>query len=472
MESWASQCDEKLKIAVDNVRMTMRAKARAVNIENIANNANNGGGNGDSNATPNNAFSTTSTSAFNAANALSTSYPKVGNNGTSSNSGGHARGGNGPSFMSPAGHAYQIREQEAIEGLEEGVMSHEMIQERLHSAQAELHMALTRAEEDEKERNNLWLQVQQSQREQDRLERVIQDIRHRGGREGGRDGGESIRDRESVFGGVEGGGVGGEEMARLSERLMLAEQTAMQLSARAAKSFAQSARTIAYLEGECGRFKSLVNHFRVVNEKIMCDLKIARKEGSNQRSLEHRLRLTSESENALQEDLKRLEIMVKNKERDTMLTLQQTREMSDIEYEKLQDKLTKSQENIKILNEKLVVTGKEVLQLKENIENEEMNKENEGRRMQERIDSTEGSLLDLSGKAKENEVINKSLRAVLREKENVILDLQNSLTQKQQEMVMITADVQRKALQYKEDTGEYVARVKLLELAAMKSRWV
>ena len=79
-----------------------------------------------------------------------------------------------------------------------------------------------------------------------------------------------------------------------------AETRAVQMSAISAKSFAQSARTIAYLEGECGRLKAMLDHFRLVNDKMMCDIRIAREEGMNQKCLEHRLKLTVENEGVLQ----------------------------------------------------------------------------------------------------------------------------------------------------------------------------
>ena len=79
-----------------------------------------------------------------------------------------------------------------------------------------------------------------------------------------------------------------------------AETRAVQMSTISAKSFAQSARTIAYLEGECGRLKTMLDHFRLVNDKMMCDIRIAREEGMNQKCLEHRLKLTVENEGVLQ----------------------------------------------------------------------------------------------------------------------------------------------------------------------------
>jgi hypothetical protein len=49
-----------------------------------------------------------------------------------------------------------------------------------------------------------------------------------------------------------------------------AETRAVQMSTMSAKSFAQSARTIAYLEGECGRLKTMLDHFRCVYVRLIC----------------------------------------------------------------------------------------------------------------------------------------------------------------------------------------------------------
>ena len=39
---------------------------------------------------------------------------------------------------------------------------------------------------------------------------------------------------------------------------------------------------------------------RLLNDKMMCDIRIAREEGMNQKCLEHRLKLTTENESVLQ----------------------------------------------------------------------------------------------------------------------------------------------------------------------------
>ena len=106
----------------------------------------------------------------------------------------------------------------------------------------------------------------------------------------------------------------------------------MSISAQSAKAFAQSARTIAYLEGEVTRVKTLADHFRVVNDKLMGDLKLSREESMTLKSVEHRLKLSIDAEKRLQEKLKVSEAMLKNKERETLLTIQQARDNEDSHY--------------------------------------------------------------------------------------------------------------------------------------------
>ena len=171
------------------------------------------------------------------------------------------------------GNRDDVREREEGGG-ERGNTTNAILEERLFHSQASLQNALRNAEENDIEKKNLWMQVQQSLKDQERLERALKDTKlmRSGTADSMRDRDrERDRDRDSGFGGSHGGlvgsvqGVGGEEMYRLNERLVQAEQRAVQMSAMSAKNFAQSARTIAYLEGECGRLKTMLDHFRYVH---------------------------------------------------------------------------------------------------------------------------------------------------------------------------------------------------------------
>ena len=229
----------------------------------------------------------------------------------------HVAAGVSESFL---GHGAAYGARPAAGGYEEhgeeggaGQSATDMLEERLSHTQAALQIALRGSEDDAAEKEELWAQLQRSQREQERLERLVQELRRSMAAHDGAD-----RDRDTAYainasrgasgaghGHSHGHGAGGaatsaEEWHLLSERLSAAEQRAMTISAQSAKTFAQSARTIAFLEGEGARLKALVDHFRVVNEKLVGDLRLAREEGMNQRSLEHRLKLSCEGERVLQ----------------------------------------------------------------------------------------------------------------------------------------------------------------------------
>jgi chromosome segregation ATPase len=141
----------------------------------------------------------------------------------------------------------------AIEQYRRGGVTFEMMEDRLAQAQAALQVATRTAEEDASERDTLWQQLQESQADVDRLDRALQDLRRVHNLD---------KDGVALY---NPGTVGIEELRRLEERLENAEQRAVEISTHGAKTFAQSARTIAFLEGECGRLKTLQDHFRYVN---------------------------------------------------------------------------------------------------------------------------------------------------------------------------------------------------------------
>lgn len=96
-------------------------------------------------------------------------------------------------------------------------MTNAILEEKLFFAQASLTAATRNNEQQESEHKNLWQQLQQSLRDQERLERALKDSRQRNTSHRDREG-DSIRDRDSGFGPVSQ--AGGDEFNRLSERLV------------------------------------------------------------------------------------------------------------------------------------------------------------------------------------------------------------------------------------------------------------
>ena len=96
-------------------------------------------------------------------------------------------------------------------------MTNAILEEKLFFAQASLTAATRNSEQQESEHKNLWQQLQQSLRDQERLERALKDSRQRNTSHRDRES-DSIRDRDSGFGPVSQ--AGGDEFNRLSERLI------------------------------------------------------------------------------------------------------------------------------------------------------------------------------------------------------------------------------------------------------------
>lgn len=116
------------------------------------------------------------------------------------------------------------------------------------------------------------------------------------------------------------------------------------------------------------------------------------------------------------------------------------------------------------------MAGKEINLLKETADEDKRVHESDIKRNQDKLEATESSLQQGVVKARESEQLNKSLKAVLREKEDSMLDLENDLVQKQQEVFLLTGDLQRRSSRFDEDCEEHLTRIRLLEAAAVKAR--
>jgi hypothetical protein len=150
--------------------------------------------------------------------------------------------------------------------------------------------------------------------------------------------------------------------------------------------------------------------------------------------------------------------------------LPQIQEQGEIREEDIKEEITRLGEKCRLLNEKVLSSGREIVLLKEGIESQRETHEGETRRLTEKLEITENSLQELGSKFRENEQLCKSLRSVLREKEDLIADSENVLTQRLQEQNLGASEFQRKSKQFAEDSAEMMARIKELEATAVKTR--
>ena len=162
--------------------------------------------------------------------------------------------------------------------------------------------------------------------------------------------------------------------------------------------------------------------------------------------------------------------LLKSKERESILTFQQIKEKEEIREDTLKEEIAKLTEKSKKLNEKLLSSAKEILLLQEKLENENEINFNNYKKYQEKIDMMDNSLMELGTKFRDSDQLNKSLRAVLREKEDYLTEKDNFSLQQDQERILTINEYQRKILQFEEDSAEYSSRIRILEAASVKAR--
>ena len=148
----------------------------------------------------------------------------------------------------------------------------------------------------------------------------------------------------------------------------------------------------------------------------------------------------------------------------------QIQEQGEIREGDIMDEMNRLTEKSRILNEKVLTSGREIKILKETIELQKESHQSENKKIQEKLEMTENSLQELGTKFRESEQMNKSLRSVLRDKEDAIAESENFLTQKQQEQLLLSAEFSRKSSHFTEDSSEQLARIRTLEAAAAKMR--
>jgi predicted nucleic acid-binding Zn-ribbon protein len=98
-----------------------------------------------------------------------------------------------------------------------------------------------------------------------------------------------------------------EAFAEIKNKLSDAVRKADFLSADRAKAFALSSRVVAYLESECIRFQSLVDHYRSSNAKLSADMRGLQLKVSLAAEGEHKLHLAQQNEELLSNNVAILE---------------------------------------------------------------------------------------------------------------------------------------------------------------------
>ncbi|KAJ1442924.1 hypothetical protein B484DRAFT_389785, partial [Ochromonadaceae sp. CCMP2298] len=134
----------------------------------------------------------------------------------------------------------------------------------LEDTQSALELALARHETDDEEKAGAWERAEAAESLEGQLRQTIQDQAALLAEQMNTSQAHSQHAKTTDS-----------ELNSLRQRLGWAESGAEKMAAENGHIFAQGARAQAYLEGELGRFRTLLDHQRVVNLKLQGDLRVA-----------------------------------------------------------------------------------------------------------------------------------------------------------------------------------------------------
>jgi chromosome segregation ATPase len=280
------------------------------------------------------------------------------------------------------------------------------------------------------ERNEFEVKLRECILERDELERTLEDLKV-----------EAQFQAQDIS--RESAQLAADEFARLVERLELAEKRAVEMSSNGARAFAKSARTIAYLEGECSHQASLVDHFRGVNAKLTNDLKVTNEEALRAKGLEHRyiywnsykslnpifilcrLNMASENEIALLNRISTLEHTVRSKEKELLLSFHSSQNQEEMRTEKFEAEIRELGEKLKSAKEKIMSLSKELKASTESYEAKVATLTEDVSFSKEQVSYAEQDKIRMQNSVEELEVLSASLKTQLRMAEERIVELES-----------------------------------------------
>ena len=172
----------------------------------------------------------------------------------------------------------------------------------------------------------------------------------------------------------------------------------------------------------------------------------------------------------MQERLAIAEGLLRAKEQEGARLLQQAHAVDEERLHELEEELTRAHARAKSALDALAAQTHEATAANAALEARTADAEAEAKHWADKAAASDAALADTSARLVEADKLGRSLRAVLREKEDAAAALESALALKQQEAALAAGELQRRALQFEEDTAEATARIRALEAAAVKMR--
>lgn len=137
-----------------------------------------------------------------------------------------------------------------------------------------------------------------------------------------------------------------EEITRLAERVDEAEARALEMSAQSARQFAKATKAITMQESEIARQKSLIDHLRLVNAKLMGDIKAANTAGLQSNAMATRFHMIEQELQSYMHRCAALETEMEEKDNALLEVVEESQIMEDRRNKSFEEDIKSEQERV------------------------------------------------------------------------------------------------------------------------------
>ena len=218
-----------------------------------------------------------------------------------------------------------------------------------------------------------------------------------------------------------------EEFSKLAERFEVTEKRAIEMSAQSARSFAKTAKGMALLQSENSQLQALVDHLRLVNAKLMGDIKVASAAGLQSNTLMTRFRML---EQELQSYMKRcaaLETEVEEKENALIESVEESHLLEEQRVSSFEEDLRAEQDRVAKLLDDNAAKDRSIQRLSDLNESLQRQVEKEIESAHSDSESYRADIHAALSRAESAETLATSLRLKVSDLENQNINYSNAL---------------------------------------------
>lgn len=326
----------------------------------------------------------------------------------------------------------------------------ETMQQDLQRTQRDLEISREETQLLNSLKETLYRDLEQQQYEKEALEEAIQDL-------------ERDNDQRVFLNQSQEKQAVAEDVATLKLKLEDAENSVLELSQNGANLFAKTTRTITYLESECTRFRSLLDHFKLVNLQLTSDLQQAHEEGMRAQSFENRLKLTLENENKLLGRIQLLESTAAQREKEHAKVLMDQQQETEKRVDEMHSELNVLSEKLQHVQTEYHTNVQALLDEKEaRITIEEIFMQ-EKAQLRNKYSEADAERQLLAHRIEESELSCAALQVLVDEKESMLQEMENKVIQLTKESQHLGVNWDKKYSEYEQENRTFLAKINLIE---------